>query len=94
VVIAEKLLVSELMLTCGTDPPDPPELPPEGLDEPLLPQAAATRAVAAATATSPALFFETENNETTSFRCGTVRTGARSSPHGGHRRPDVFRCKL
>jgi hypothetical protein len=62
-VIAEKVLLSELMLTCGTDPPVLPEellLPLDGV--PLLPQAATTSAALPASAVSPTL-FETENNE-------------------------------
>jgi hypothetical protein len=60
--IAEKLLVNELKLSCGTDPPP---LPVELLladGEPLLPQAATRSAALPASAVSPTL-FETENKE-------------------------------
>ncbi|HEY1919722.1 MAG TPA: hypothetical protein VGH27_29475 [Streptosporangiaceae bacterium] len=56
--MAEKVLLNEVMVSFGTDAPEPPELLP---DDPLLPQAASTRAALTATAVSPA-FFVTENN--------------------------------
>jgi hypothetical protein len=60
-VIAEKALLSELTLSCGTDPPElPVELLLAGL--PLLPQAATTSDALTASAVSPTL-FETENKE-------------------------------
>jgi hypothetical protein len=60
-VIAEKELLSEATLTCGTEEPVLEELLPlEG--EPLLPQAATTSAALPASAVSPTL-FETENKE-------------------------------
>jgi hypothetical protein len=59
--IAEKELVKELTLSCGTDPPPlPVELLLAGL--PLLPQAATRSAALPASAVSPTL-FETENKE-------------------------------
>jgi hypothetical protein len=59
--------VAETEGTAGEllEPPELPELP----GEPLLPQAARTRAAPAATAVSPALLV-TEYNQTTSFVYG------------------------
>jgi hypothetical protein len=79
--MAEKVLLNELMLSFGTDAPELPEELP--LDEPLLPQAASTRAALPATAASPA-FFVTENNENhLVHRPGRIQAGTRTTPQGG-----------
>ncbi|HEY3977438.1 MAG TPA: hypothetical protein VGM79_09215 [Streptosporangiaceae bacterium] len=69
--MAEKLLLSELTLSCGTFvAPELELLPPLLEDVPLLPQAASTSAALAATAAAAAVFV-TEIKETTSLIGGT-----------------------
>ncbi|MDQ2874252.1 MAG: hypothetical protein M3Y33_05340 [Actinomycetota bacterium] len=68
--MAEKLLLSAVMLSCGTFFAPELELLPPLPEVPLLPQAASTSAALAATAAAAAVFV-TEIKKTTSLLGGT-----------------------